>query len=434
MIEYKKKYIKYKIKYLNLIGGSDKNMENMIGIFEKQQPKTEFSQFIEKPILSKSKHQEEIINLKECNPITISINDKRIKELLVNPYSLDNYEKIFNRFKEITKPNPTINEYSYKTCLFNKIEKIKSENTDEVQKKIKINEFSTLEEACSVILNLDEYVKIFSFHPFYLSEEVKSIRDSISSFSFIYTKSNIEEFLNNLLILMVKLCQDINYLIKKLTSEQFDAISIVNLKDSLFLSFRFQNEAKEDGIYIDLDQLIANVFVQILAKFSEISGRIKILFGTNYDIKYKINDTLIEVNELIKDKEKRIIIKPIFDLNTKIKTMIILCNYANYNIFTEKFYKYKENCEKNFCSNIDDFLLVLDTLKEDIPSNKCNMYDKKSVSKYDFYSLLKEIGMILITFSPKQKDIIEKKIKEVTKYLDKTDRIKSWGKKVLDKL
>ena len=61
MIEYKKKYIKYKIKYLNLIGGSDpnifgklKNMENiesMIRVLEKQQPKIEF---IEKPILSKS--------------------------------------------------------------------------------------------------------------------------------------------------------------------------------------------------------------------------------------------------------------------------------------------------------------------------------------------------------------------------------------------
>ena len=92
-----------------------------------------------------------------------------------------------------------------------------------------------------------------------------------------------------------------------------------------------------------------------------------------------------------------------------------------YNIFTEKFYKYKENCEKNFCSNIDEFLSVLDILKEDIPSNKCDkQYNKNLVSKYDFYTLLKEIGNILITIFPYTKTSIEEKNSRVFLFVSGT--------------
>jgi hypothetical protein len=387
---YKQKYIKYKLKYLNLVGG-----------------------------------EPNVIDLKKCNPIIIS--KKNMVDLLSNEYTIENYNLIIAKFQEITNQSvdTKLNENNNsKKC----VNKEKENQKEELKKK-----YLLLEELGTVLINLHEYINVFSLPPFNLSEQVESIRTLIDPNSLEYTEDNIQIFLDRLLGIIPSLCKALEELCKILFSEKFDDINMVNLKDSIFLSLRLQSAPNEKGIFADFDNILANVLVQPLTKLD-------ILINKEFPKAFSVKkDTTIEktnfiINELKREKDVRIKIKPLLN---KIQQLIKRCGFNNKTDFEKKFkifllkFKMLDESESTKIAIKNAFIDLLGTIKDKLPTNKCvNFYGMDDVSKYDFYDLLKKIAKVLVELDISSKEDIERKINEIKPFLSTSDRALSFIRKL----
>jgi len=353
--------------------------------------------------------------------------------LLSQPYSIGNYNNIVKKLQEITSSNSknADKNNNSKTCVIETVRNI----SDDDKQKVK---YRLLEEFCVILLNLHEYVNIFSLPPFNLSEQVGIIRSLIDNFSFEYTKENIN-FLDMLTILITNLCEEIKELCEKLLSETYDDITMVNIKDSIFLSLRFQVEPRQNGIFIDFDSILANVLVQTLTKLdSLVNNEFPKYF--NFGKIQKINDMIFLINEIRRKSENRKLKKKINNLINKIQQLLIRCGTKKKENFDVKFKEFlakfeilkAENELKEAENEVkDSFLALLDTIKKEIPTTKCvDFYGMDDVSKYDFYDLLKKIGVVLGELNNTFKYEIEQKIREVKPFLSTSDRALSYVRKL----
>ena len=392
---YKQKYIKYKLKYLNLVGGEPK-----------------------------------VIDLKKCHPIIIA--KKIIGELLLKPYSLKNYNIIKAMYISIlnTDSNTQLTDINNsQKCVLKEEKKITEKN-----------KYKLLSEFCHIYITLDEYIKIFLLPPFNLLKEVERISSLIICFNFTYTEDKIIEFLNSLpekissiSVEFIKLCQI-------LFSENFDAIDMVNLKDSFFLSTKFESQVipNDEGIFIDFSTFLAVVIIQHITKLQLLVNKeIPKKFDTSIEIPI-IEEMNLIVNSLQGEKEVRIKIKPLLN---KIQLLLQECKLSKTE-FKNKFDFFIDNLKKldglkeNKGKLINSFLHLLDTIKEELPTTKCvDFYGMDFVSKYDFYDLLKKIGTVLIKINKDDtyKNKIEIKIKEIKPFLSTSDKVLSFVKKKIFK-
>ena len=291
------------------------------------------------------------------------------------------------------------------------------------------NKYKLLSEFCHIYITLDEYIKIFLLPPFNLLKEVERISSLIICFNFTYTEDKIIEFLNSLpekissiSVEFIKLCQI-------LFSENFDAIDMVNLKDSFFLSTKFESQVipNDEGIFIDFSTFLAVVIIQHITKLQLLVNKeIPKKFDTSIEIPI-IEEMNLIVNSLQGEKEVRIKIKPLLN---KIQLLLQECKLSKTE-FKNKFDFFIDNLKKldglkeNKGKLINSFLHLLDTIKEELPTTKCvDFYGMDFVSKYDFYDLLKKIGTVLIKINQDDtyKELIEKKIIEIEPFLDVNDR------------
>jgi hypothetical protein len=448
-MDYKQKYIKYKLKYLNLVGGTN-------------------------------------INLREFTLYNLFMMDENIDRILKQSYSAKNYEQIKIIYDTLKKTRDT-----------NIITIRHGENTEIIR---------ILEEIVNQILNLKENLKRLSLPPFNKKNEVIEIILLIDKLNLVITIDDLEIFVSSLMDMLLH----ISDLIKNLCyyiNKDFEDFKEIELQDTIFLSLFFNTFMNDidDGrnkLIVNFDMFRAIYQGQFILRIQMQIDVLKKLFEKKKKNTTKIDQVIQkyliiskEIDNFILNLKKNKVVKYI----NKIKLLLSRCGYTNKTMFEQKFKDFilkfdkllyaikakataltskKEDelrakaeedeailkatteeerkaittkifTEKNIVSKVysivsdainsineatDElqisFLALLDTIKDELPSNNCKeFYGKDDVSKYDFYDLLKKISIVLSYFGINQEQL-EVKINEIKPFLSTTDRVSSYIRKL----
>jgi hypothetical protein len=408
---YKQKYIKYKLKYLNLVGG---------------EPQT--------------------INFGQYTRLKLYEENAEIKKLLKDPYSVDNYIQI----KKIHDDNILPNRQAY-------IAKISFKN------KTKI--IRLLEEIINHILNLSENLKRLSLPPFNKKEKVMHIINIINGINLNINTDWLSIFkFSNILINVLE--QISNFLLELFLDivKDFRDLKQVELQDTLYYSLShnaFVNNINDGSnklivlFYPFLSIYLSQGFVRIRMTLEELTKNLKSIKYENLieeelkelDISICacefVNKIYINYSNELNIIFLKIIEKKIIKYCSKIQQLLNRCGISKNELFLNKFKifllkleEFKKNIntkEEKIVENElkDVFLELLDTIKGKLPTTKCVLfYGMDDVSKYDFYDLLKKIGTVLIELNYDFKQVIEQKIDEVKQFLSTSSRALSFVRKL----
>jgi hypothetical protein len=465
---YKQKYIKYKLKYLNLVGGVP------------EAPQT--------------------LNLGDYTIFKLYENNCIIQNLLEKPYSVKNYLTIKNLYEENTLKGR---------------DKLMTKNFGLNNTIIRI-----LEEIVNLILNLSGWLVMLSLPPFNKNKEVTDIIDKINQL-----KLNITTDLAGILTFTDSLMNElknISFLLKKLyliIIEEFQDLKEIEIQNTLFVALFFTESDYVNDINDGNNKLILRIssifiifisqnFIRIQMVISELIKRLKEkitdhnLFIKSFkefenDCDYngfihkfypKINDDgneyeksrimkmkpydLIKELKLKKLSEQdlnllystlcncesfiniysnyvdelnsclfKLIEKKIIKYCSKIQQLIKRCGFNNKTVFEKKFkifllkFKMLDKSESTKIEFKNAFIELLETIKGELPKTNCvNFYGMDDVSKYDFYDLLKKIAIVLIELDKSSKKDIEGKINEIKPFLSTSDRTLSFFRKKKKKL
>jgi len=412
---YKQKYIKYKLKYLNLVGGVPEEPQKL--------------------------------NLGEYTRFKLYEGYTDIQELLNKPYSVENYLQI----KQIHDDK----------ILIDRQKKIMTIKFDPNTRIIRL-----LEEMVNHILNLSENLKRLSLPPFNKREKVMQIIDIIN-----HMNLNINTDLHSILIfinILINVLEQISSLLLELFLDivkDFIDLKQVELQDTLFLALlfnRFVNNI-DDGSNKLIMQLYPFLSIYLSQGFVRIRMTLEELIK---NLKNKITEILTE-DQLKKELETsiyacefvyniyfnycneldiiffKIIEKKIIKYCSKIQQLLKRCGTTKKEVFINKFKIFllkleelKKNIntkEKKVVENElkNAFIELLDTIKEKLPTTKCvDFYSMDDVSKYDFYDLLKKIGAVLVELNQEFKQVIEGKMGEIKPFLSTSDRTLSFIRKI----
>jgi hypothetical protein len=415
-MHYKQKYIKYKLKYLNLVGGVP------------EAPQT--------------------LDLGQYTRLKLYEGNTEIQELLKKPYSIENYLKI----KKI-HDDTLLKQRQLET------DKIKFEDKD------KIIFIRLLEEMVNHILNLKENLVRLSLPPFNKGEEVVQIINIINQMNLNINTDwpSILKFSN----ILINVLEQISSLLLELFLDivkDFIDLKQVELQDTLFLALlfsRFVNNT-DDGsnklimqLYPFLSIYLSQSFVRIRMTLEELIKNLKKITVKNLtedqlkELEISICACEFVCNIYINYSYEldiiffKIIEKKIIKYCSKIQQLLKRCGTIKKEDFLVKFKEFLSKLEelkkkintneKKIVENElkNAFINLLDTIKEKLPTTKCvNFYGMDDVSKYDFYDLLKKIGVVLIELNQDFKEVIEEKIVEIKPFLSTSDRALSFVRKL----
>jgi len=368
MTDYKNKYIKYKIKYLNLVGGVNPQEIDLLSC-------TKFSLFTKK-------------NLKEGEYFTAESFSQKRKVFI----GLD-----ITKCYEI-KLDPVIKAIC--TVLYKLVDQL--------------NDFV-------------EFIKIFGEHPYKKSVLVKEITDIFNTFSFKFNSHDLLSFLVKFLLFLQELINKIKFLFEQiLKNADYDSTFELNLINFKYFSINFEDyNVFHNKTYVYCP-IFFNVFKQCYLNIFKLIDELKTVFNSNIEIllkmfkenfnvsinTLKLSDGNLQSNFAAYETRLR---AGIGNICLEIGKFLPEQDCGSFKTLLSNFCKLFENKGIYNQTILDKFFNIIEHFKTDTKCTKDN--------KLKIYYLLNKLGVILkfLSIPEKQKEI-DIKISEAFKSLEFIDK------------
>lgn len=423
MTDYKNKYIKYKIKYLNLIGGeptiikhqlsqkspqlSSKSQES-IKQREKKDPKLP-KRYTKKTIANQE------IDFLDC--FTKNLSSLNSEFLKIDNLAIFLEKQQYLRQNFTSKKRDECVSINYKDNFILLL-------PEEDQKKIvslrktgkqdnKIIFFNSLEEISTLLYEIYIIIEIFSIEPFNQTTLVQQLKNKIMSFNFKFMLIDISIFILNLSIFLPEYFELLINLMNIVLGKEYDKVNFIDLKNFKYIALKLEGNnfinnsfiVEFNSLLITITQAWAKLFTLIklvLKIFSEDKDEIffNILNRTiikfmleNFDIFDKNSSKIF--NELQRNREERV-------KQSLVTLLVPLCNQilgllkeTKCRELEEKITNFKINIRNKKIKNqllIDEFISIIDFFIKD--NFSCSDKTKRGIWKifYNISNILKNLS------------------------------------------
>jgi hypothetical protein len=403
MTDYKKKYIKYKLKYLHLVGGVPKGKKESIQPSQPSQPSqlSQASQLSQPSQLS----QQEIIDFKKCTKLEFF----KINKIEEGVY-FDSKVNFQGKIEALNKFD-TFKQSCFKNFrdLFTKGINFRDLPDEDKKKFTLLNQF---DELFNLLYDFVEFLKIFSEYPYDEKILVDDITKYFYKFNSNIPKDKFDKFVIEFLRFLNILVQKITNLFTKVLSEKYYKITELNLEKFKYLALKFLSyENFNKNSFVDFKYFLV-IMVQPYQK----------IFLLLKDIKKNVSGEIIKLIDdiskyngsfqtlMVKRELRQLIIQ-------LCEQILVLLSKTRCGQLQNMITSLKNNIEnkeilKNFYAILTFFI-----------SSDFSCSNSK-ITKLDVYNLLKKIGDTFIIMEPNKVQEINKKFTDAYNSLSMIQQFK----------
>jgi hypothetical protein len=367
MTDYKNKYIKYKLKYLNLVGG---------------------------------------------------VPSQEIDLLSCSKYSL------FTKNKLVDGQYFTADSFLKKRTAFTNLNTIICYKINEIELNPNIKEiFVLLYNLVDKLNDFVEFIKIFENVPFNESVLVKQITDMFNKFSFKFNINNLLVFLLKFLQFLQEFIIKIKSLFKNILSPANDKITELNFEKFKYFSINFENY----NVFHNTSYIYSPTFFNVLklcyVDILKLIDNLKINFNKNIEAILKIFEDIEKLKNSPEDNLQTIFNTYEIRLRAGIELICIkleeIVKVENCTDFTNNIKLFKNS--NKYIKNDNTIILnrFYSLIESFVKDTKCTKDNKLKI-----YGLLNRIGFILKFLStPQNQKEINGKMNVAFNYLSYYDQL-----------